>query len=262
MSKRKAIGEPEPRGSATSGDQKAPPAASSNGGLDDDDGAVAAATATTPWKRPALPRLDATRDAMALQLVEADYVIREHPPARFAPELDGVDQPAAVLRLFGPSELGNSVMVTVHGFLPYFYVPAEPLGAQDLPAFAAALEQSTAETLRSRSGGGGRRDRVPRRTVLRVELVHRQSIWGYKPDGAQTHFLKISMALPPLVATARGILEAGLVLGEHGRRTFATYESNIAYVLRLMVSTSLSLLFFGAPFCWPLVLRKKTVLSS
>jgi DNA polymerase delta subunit 1 len=115
---------------------------------------------------------------------------------------------------------------------------------------------------------------------LQVELVQKQSIWGYH-FGKTSPFLKITMSSPPLVrsirtidpswcllllanslrlqvATARGILDKGFSFGTFGRREYASYESNIVYVLRFMVDLVRSLqlllclsLCFLAAACQP-----------
>ena len=81
------------------------------------------------------------------------------------------EERAAVIRMFGTTKDGNSVMVHVHGFFPYFYVRA-PHGFQQshVESFKQALgsrlkAQSTKEPLVS--------------PVLQADLVRRQSIMHY-----------------------------------------------------------------------------------
>jgi hypothetical protein len=77
------------------------------------------------------------------------------------------------------------------------------------------------------------RERGLKRYVVDVRVVKKQSIWGYH-FGEMTDFLKITVALPSLVATARGYLSKGMMIGGQ-QRVFMTYESNLLYVLRFMV---------------------------
>lgn len=65
-------------------------------------------------------------------------------------------------------------------------------------------------------------------------MVKRQSIWGYH-FGELQNFMKVSVAIPNMVATARRMLEKGIQVGHHGFKSFITYESNMAYVLRYMI---------------------------
>ena len=67
------------------------------------------------------------------------------------PELTGSftqEARAAVLRMFGTTAEGNSVMVYVHGFFPYLYVRA-PAGFT--PAHCEAFRQTLAQRLKAGS---------------------------------------------------------------------------------------------------------------
>ena len=67
------------------------------------------------------------------------------------PELTGSftqEARAAVLRMFGTTAEGNSVMVHVHGFFPYLYVRA-PAGFT--PAHCEAFRQTLAQRLKAGS---------------------------------------------------------------------------------------------------------------
>lgn len=67
------------------------------------------------------------------------------------PELTGSftqEARAAVLRMFGTTAAGNSVMVHVHGFFPYLYVRA-PAGFT--PAHCEAFRQTLAQRLKAGS---------------------------------------------------------------------------------------------------------------
>jgi DNA polymerase delta subunit 1 len=84
--------------------------------------------------------------------------------------------------------------------------------------------------------------RVPNH-VLAVSIERKASIMGYSTG--KKDFLRISVALPKLVPTARTILESGsLDVQGYGRRTYLTYESNIPFVLRFMIDKEI----VGA--CW------------
>ena len=65
-------------------------------------------------------------------------------------------------------------------------------------------------------------------------MVKKQTLWGYQ-FGRKEIFLKVYSALPPLVPTLRRILSnSGVYL--NGRWiTFASYESNLPFILRFMI---------------------------
>lgn len=148
------------------------------------------------WRRPPLPPLDSSMDAIVFQQFEADYVTASV-PADFA---RGSSEPkAAVVRLFGVTRAGNSVAVHVHGFRPYFYVRAPPSFAQgDVEPFKRALAGRLRAQANQKDG--------PSEYVLSCSLVMRQSIMHYNFD-QQTAFVRIVVALPSMVSTARRILE-------------------------------------------------------
>ena len=90
------------------------------------------------WMRPPLPPLDPAADELSFQQIETDYEI-----SKLYPEFsNGSPEPkAAVIRMFGVTAEGNSVVAHVHGFRPYFYVrvPTPNFGQADVAAFKAAL---------------------------------------------------------------------------------------------------------------------------
>jgi len=70
--------------------------------------------------------------------------------------------------------------------------------------------------------------------VVGVDVHQKQSIWGYHADQLQP-FMKVQVAMPQMVATARRLLERGITVGHRGNKQFSTYESNLPFVLRFMV---------------------------
>ena len=77
------------------------------------------------------------------------------------------------------------------------------------------------------------------KSCLKVELVQKQTILFYQPQDKKP-FLKISVALPNLVSTSKGIIEQGLALSWLGVTLRGpTYESNIPYALRFMIDSSI-----------------------
>jgi DNA polymerase delta subunit 1 len=176
------------------------------------------------WGRaPLPPDFSAATHGVTFQQMDATYVIDER-------------SQRPVIKMYGCSQEGWSVALSVHNFAPYTYV-ALPPDARDIDqeqlcaSFRAALDARLKEKVPAKQGGAPR-------YVLTVELVHRMSIMHYQQ--AQQPFLKITLSSPKLVPPARSILEAtGLSVEGLGTRQYATYESNIVYVLRFMVDHSI-----------------------
>jgi DNA polymerase delta subunit 1 len=128
--------------------------------------------------------------------------------------------------MFGVTREGNSVCCFVHGFEPYFYIACPPgMGPDDISNFHQSLEGRMRES--------NKNAKVPK-FVKRIEMVQKRSIMYYQQQKSQT-FLKITVALPTMVASCRGILDRGLQIDGLGMKSFQTYESNILFVLRFMV---------------------------
>lgn len=140
-------------------------------------------------------------------------------------------KPVPIIRLYGVNQVGNSVLAHIHGFTPYFYCNAPPgFTSADCGKFRAALEHRLQSERRSQR-------EVVNEIVLAVELVpNLQSLLGYHFE-TTTSFLKIYMAMPNFVPTAKGILERGLAVPGLNTRGFQCYEANVPFVLRFMIDT-------------------------
>ncbi|KAH8556666.1 DNA polymerase family B-domain-containing protein [Umbelopsis sp. PMI_123] len=160
------------------------------------------------WARRPAPKLDPATDKLVFQQIEADEYI-DYTANR------------PVVRFFGVTNSGNSVLCHVHGFLPYFYVPA-PVGF--LPTHVESLKR----TLTSSLGIAG--------SVVNVEICLKQSIYGYHGD-SKSPFIKITVNEPKTIAKARAKFETGLTVPGYDKPVIAetTYESNLAYLLRFMI---------------------------
>lgn len=148
-------------------------------------------------RRPPPPAWDPACDRLLIQNLDIDHVTHCAP---------GSTEKRAVLRIFGCTPEGHSACGMVHGFEPYMMTDMPT--TEDPEVFKAQLNRKF--------------DGQP---VTAVEVVRRQSLWGYSGDGAQP-MMKIFTRLPNDLTTIRTHLEAcGL----------RTYESNITFVLRFMV---------------------------
>ncbi len=139
-----------------------------------------------------------------------------------------------ILRIFGVTEAGNSVMTHVHGFTPYFICDA-PAGFnehQHTENFRRALDQAVREQSR------GRQDKNAH-FVLDVEPMRKRSLVGFSPGNQSALFLKVYMGMPNMVPTARRVLERGFAFSG-SRHEYLTYESNIPFVLRFMVDKDIT----------------------
>lgn len=110
--------------------------------------------------------------------------------------------PVPILRIFGVSQLGFSVCAHVHGFTPYFYcdVPVSNFKDSDCGKFRQELENKMRNTQRKIAY------RNLKTYVHAVIPEYKQSLMGYH-FGRKKKVLKIMVALPGLVPSARNILQ-------------------------------------------------------
>lgn len=176
------------------------------------------------WHRPPLPPLDPAADEVVFQIVEVDYTTMQTPPEYAC----GSTEPkAAVFRIFGVTQGGNSLVAHVHGFKPYFYVRAPPGFTQaDIAPFRATLSAR----IKAKASA---KDPI-NEPVVSMDMVVRQSIMNYTFKQAG-QFIRIVMAMPQLVAGTRRELEQGMPVPRSGTHCFETFESNCQFVLRYMV---------------------------
>ena len=181
------------------------------------------------WSRPALPQLDPASDAPSFQQLEADYtIVPLLPEFAGAPGSPGASESrSAVVRMYGVTQDGHSVLAHVHGFKSYFYVRAPPGFKPDqCEAFRTSLNARLKAAM-------GSKDQV-NTPVLHIAPVSRQTIMNFNFN-QPSMFLRLVVALPTVVPAARRCLEGGVGLPGGGQHSFETFESNWAYVMRFMV---------------------------
>ncbi|KAJ3583701.1 hypothetical protein NHX12_015815 [Muraenolepis orangiensis] len=176
------------------------------------------------WCRPPAPALDTDSDALVFQQLDLDYYLGGT-VAGMPGQSKGT---VPIIRMFGVTDGGNSVCCHVHGFSPYFYTPA-PSGftAAHLGEFKRELNSAVLKDMRSN------KDNVSM-TVLAVDIKRKESMYGYHGKNV-LDFLRITMAMPRLIAPAKRLLEQGIKFGPFPLHSFQTYEANIDFEIRFMV---------------------------
>ncbi|XP_024377944.1 DNA polymerase delta catalytic subunit isoform X2 [Physcomitrium patens] len=188
---------------------------------------AAGAALFTKWRRPAISSLNTQKSSIVFQQLEIDYIIGES-HKELCPYRSG---PAAVLRMFGVTQEGNSVCCNVHGFEPYFYISCvDGIGPDDVPKLRSTLETRMREANRNSKS---------QTFVTKIEVVQKRSVMYYQVQKARS-FLKIFVGLPTMVAGCRGILEKGINIDGIGQRCFLTYESNVLFALRFMIDCDIA----------------------
>jgi len=177
--------------------------------------------------RPSLPHTFTTSTALQFQHIDTDYYIGFDPLNN-----SRSDQRSkrAIIKLFGVTKSGESVLCHCVGFAPYFYCNTWPgfVKGRDEDKVRNALEQ------RLRSNDVANKFKCDQ-YVPRVVAEEKQSIWGYH-FGAMVTVLKIYLSLPTVTTAARKIIIDGMRLPGHSEMfSSTTYESSMDYKLRYMI---------------------------
>ncbi|PIK45708.1 putative DNA polymerase delta catalytic subunit [Apostichopus japonicus] len=177
------------------------------------------------WKRPDAPTLDVHKDAVVFQQLDLEHYLGKQLAG-----MPGSHQPVTpIIRMFGISQAGNSILCHIHGFMPYFYVPApQDFKREHCGQFRDALNKAVLADMRSN------KDNLTQ-SVLDVDVMDKESMYGYNSN-RKSPFLKITVALPRLVAPAKRLLESGFSVPPlYPLRGYQSYESNIDFEIRFMV---------------------------
>ncbi|GBG24815.1 DNA polymerase delta catalytic subunit [Hondaea fermentalgiana] len=194
--------------------------------------AADAGTSNLSLERPALDGSEMEND-IVLQWVDMDMYsgdpLREHPvPGEHVPGLRSGEVP--IIRVYGVTDKGQSVMCHVYGVTPYFYtdIPGDAFGESELSRFREALDARVCSAARINQGSA----------VVAVVIREKMSIMGYC-GGAKKRYLQIMMSLPNLVPKAKSVLQNGFACPGFPEKQFMTYESNVPFVLRYMVDNDI-----------------------
>jgi len=190
------------------------------------DGAVGPQQESTydRWARPVLPEFNPATDTLTLQQLELDHYIGE---ARS--DMPGANHgPAPVMRVFGVTETGNSICVHIHGFHPYLFIPAPAGFTKDhLSGFRKSLNAALVQDIKNNVY-------KIEDAVLCVDMVEKSSIYGFQGN-KKIQFVKITLAIPKLVAASKRLLEKGEVnIPGIGSAAVKAFEANIDFEIRFM----------------------------
>ncbi|KFM62169.1 DNA polymerase delta catalytic subunit, partial [Stegodyphus mimosarum] len=148
------------------------------------------------WARPQSPALNPSQDPVIFQQLDLDYYVGQPVPG-----MPGCNVgPVPIVRMFGVTMAGNSVLCHVHGFLPYFFIPAPPdFQKADCALFREVLNNIVIADMKSN------KENISD-AVLSVELVMKENIYGYTNNG-KVPFLKVTVLLPRFLPAAKRLLE-------------------------------------------------------
>lgn len=174
--------------------------------------AIESEESTAKYKRTPLPNdFDPTKFDISFQQIEVEQST--------IPGFSD-NNTSSVVRFFGVTKEGYSVLCNVTGFKHYLYVPAPPsslsIPQNKIDAFVQYLNETFDNNIDS------------------IESVRKQSIWGYVGDEMAT-FWKIYVNQPFILTKLRKSFERGEIHFENWYSNRITTYDNIAYTLRLMV---------------------------
>ncbi len=183
-----------------------------------------AVSAESTWGRLPAPPLVPARSPLVFQQTELESY--QGAPLRGMPGAQAGK--VEIVRMYGVTAEGNSVLAHVHGFAPYLYTPAPP-GFEDkhLQQFRSRLDSMVKGSL------GGAASEFPE-AVLGVEILHKASLYGYQ-ENAKRPFLKIYVLQHRFINATRRALEDGNLTISLGTFAYEVYESNIEFNLRFMI---------------------------
>lgn len=180
------------------------------------------------------PPLDGTelKNDIVMQWIDMDMYsgkpLESHPvPGEHVPGMRTGEVP--IIRIFGVTNKGQSVMCHIYGVTPYFYtdIPSESFEESDLSKFREALNVRVSSAARMEGS-----------CVVAVVIREKMNIMGFC-DNKKSKYLQVMMSLPNLVPKARSILQNGFHCPGFSEKNYMTYESNVPFVLRYMVDNNI-----------------------
>ena len=122
----------------------------------------------------------------------------------------------------------------IHGFHPYVYLPA-PTGIDqtNLAMFRKAMNAALLADLKGNALSG------LTDAVLSCDLMNKSSLYGFQGN-EQIPFIKVTVAVPRLVAATKRLLEKGEVtIPGFGGITAKVFEANIDFEIRFMADAKI-----------------------
>ena len=177
-------------------------------------------------RRPAWPYSSTTDREIVFQSLDCTQTKGTPSPALSKLQYEEVP----VVRLYGVTNEGHSVLAHCYNFEPYLWVEA-PAGWSPFHA------ESLRDVLNQMLAQSTKKDN----TIVRIETHMKQSLL-YFTGGALKQFLRIVVQLPQHVPRLRSIFtERGLYFPAlwDGGRVFPTYESNVIFPLRFLVDNNI-----------------------
>eukprot|EP00759_Apiculatamorpha_spiralis_P047031 PhF_6_TR42981/c0_g1_i5/m.65503/K02327/POLD1; DNA polymerase delta subunit 1 len=131
-----------------------------------------------------------------------------------------------VLRLFGCTMEGHSVLMNVYNFQPYLWVEAPPGWNPSVREYFRAQLNTLLVPQTKLS-----------ETIVSIEEHEKESLLYYSVTGEKRTFLKLICQLPGNVPKIRHLVEGMITCPKiwEGSHRFLTYESNVLFPLRFMV---------------------------
>lgn len=163
-----------------------------------------------------------------------------------------------VIRMFGVTSEGLSVLVRVHGYEPHFFCDCPPginpddngwlmnalyvIDSKAVIAVNREMDNMSRTKFYDREPETKKKNhQFPREfqwpVVTRLELVRRRPVRGYRRNTEM--ILKVTTRLPRHVPTIRKMIEAGRSFGED-IPPLKTYEADIPFDLRFMVDKNIT----------------------
>ena len=161
---------------------------------------------------------------LSFQLIDTDYYVGFHP---LRDEKQKTCDKSVVVRLYGATIAGESVLCHCLGFQPYFYcdAPVEFIKNRDECVMRDQLNKIMAQRNLNKT-----RYNECNECITKIVSLSKQSLWGYH-FGERRLVLKIYTAWPWLNKHARKIII------EHFK--VETYESDIDFNLRFMIDRNI-----------------------
>ncbi|CAR25762.1 ZYRO0A07524p [Zygosaccharomyces rouxii] len=132
---------------------------------------------------------------------------------------------STIVRFFGVTKDGHSILCNVTGFKHYLYVPVPSAPEAQDPNEVASFTKYLNENFEN--------------SVDRIDIVSKQSIWGYEGE-SMLPFYQVFVTNPNTVNKMRTAFEKGYLSHKSWFSAGTTTYDNIAFTLRMMIDCGIS----------------------